>query len=73
MSKKAVLNVLGESVVIGLILLVLFLVVRFIVPSIPMIDNNLIVVFISGGLFHFLFEYLGYNKQYAMDYVAKYV
>ena len=58
MSKKGILNVLGESVVIGLILLVLFLVVRFIVPSIPIIDNNLIVVFISGGLFHFLFEYI---------------
>lgn len=73
MSSKSLMSVLGESVAIGILLVVLFLAVKFVVPSVPFIDNNLIAVFISGGLFHFLFEYLGINKKYAMDYVKNYV
>ena len=52
-----------EAFVVGLLLAILFFIVRTFTPP-------LVAVFISGALFHVICEYTGVNAWYARTYAS---
>jgi hypothetical protein len=71
MSIKPVLNVIIEATVVGLLMIIIVKLVKdYILKYIPGItkDKNIELLFISGFLFHILFEYMNINLWYAKEY-----
>lgn len=70
LSKKTVITVLIEAIVVGICLLGLVKILgNFILTSPQTINTDIIkVIFISGFLFHIIFEYTGINFWYATNY-----
>lgn len=66
-SKKQIGVVAIEAIVVGLALLCLIYVLNMLLRE-KFTYNQYILIFISGGLFHLIFEYTGLNMQYAIDY-----
>jgi hypothetical protein len=73
-------RILGEASIVGILLIIFTYFVSFILhhtefkPTLPTICNQWnknhimeITLFISGFLFHLTFEFLGWNKMYAID------
>lgn len=72
-SKKQVSVVVIEAIVVGLALLFLIYLLSMLLGLMSLriekfTYNQYILIFISGALFHLLFEYTGLNIQYALDY-----
>jgi hypothetical protein len=61
---KPFASVLIEALVVGAVLLIVTWIVRWWSSS----NNEALVLFLSGCLFHLLFEYTGLNKWYATQY-----
>ena len=72
LSKKTVIAVLIEGIVVGICLLGLAKIISLFILTPPQtIDMDMIkVIFISGFLFHIIFEYTGLNLWYAVNYPA---
>ena len=66
-SKKDPQLVFYEAGVVGLILVVLYSVLSYILPR-DFIFKHILVLFISGALFHLIFEYTGLNLWYVQNY-----
>jgi len=57
-------KILLEAIVVGLLLIIVFNIVKYV-----LIEKNLIIqIFISGALFHILCEITGINIWYVKDY-----
>lgn len=69
---KKFTTILIESLVIGLIAVIYFFILNLIVPKniLSLNDTNrtLLLIFLSGGLVHLVFEYTGLNKKYVDNY-----
>jgi hypothetical protein len=75
-SKKPVLTVLIEAIVVGVGLIAfVYLVETYLAKYFPKIIQNIKIqnIFLSGFLFHIVFEYSGINLWYAKDYYKKYL
>jgi Na+-transporting NADH:ubiquinone oxidoreductase subunit NqrB len=72
LSNKSVKTVALEGVFVGLALVVvLYLVRKFLIPYVPAVvsqDKAVETAFISGMLFHILSEYTGLNLWYVKKY-----
>uniref|UniRef100_A0A6C0DZH8 Uncharacterized protein n=1 Tax=viral metagenome TaxID=1070528 RepID=A0A6C0DZH8_9ZZZZ len=53
-----------EAVVVGIFLIVIHYVVKHILRG----ANDLLILFISGALFHIIFEVSGLNRWYSEEY-----
>lgn len=69
-TNKPVTTVIIEALIVGICLLGFTkLVESFIITSTVKIDMDMMkVIFLSGFLFHIVFEYTGLNFWYAMNY-----
>lgn len=70
-SKKKVINVLMEASIVGICLVLLVKIFSYIAKYIPDITNSskqIELLFISGFMFHILFEYTGLNVWYSTEY-----
>lgn len=71
-SKKNILTVFIEGLVVGGVSISLVYLVHFIINLFYKIENinitNYLIIFISGFLFHIIFEYIGLNESYCIDY-----
>ena len=70
-SKKKVINVLIEASVVGICLVLLVKMFSYIVNYLPNITNTskqIELLFVSGFMFHILFEYTGLNVWYSIEY-----
>lgn len=68
-SKKNILTVFIEGLVVGAVLISLIFIVHFVINLFYKVENiNYITIFISGFLFHIIFEYIGLNLSYCIDY-----
>jgi hypothetical protein len=67
---KPVITVITEAFIVGICLLALTkLLENFIVKTPEKIDMDIIkLIFISGFLFHIIFEYTGINFWYSINY-----
>ena len=76
LSKKPVLTVFIEAAIVGagLIAFVYFIEMYLSKYTPDIIQNKKIQnLFLSGFLFHIVFEYSGINMWYAKDYYEKYI
>ena len=65
-SKKLTSIILKESLLVGVLLVIIYSIIDFILPeSDYKIHINLLL---SGILFHIGFEYTGLNEWYSLDY-----
>jgi cation transporter-like permease len=70
-SKKKVINVLIEASIVGICLVLLVKMFSYTVNYLPNITNTskqIELVFVSGFMFHMLFEYTGLNVWYSIEY-----
>jgi hypothetical protein len=67
MSVKSLLTVTFEATLVGLLMIVIAKCIKDYIPSI-IGNKNIELLFISGFLFHILFEYSGINLWYAKEY-----
>ena len=70
-SKKKVVNVLIEASIVGICLVLLVKMFSYIVHYLPNITNTskqIELLFVSGFMFHILFEYSGLNVWYSIEY-----
>jgi hypothetical protein len=76
LSTKPVFTVIIEAIVVGAGLIAfVYFVETYLSKYLPDIIQNKKVqnIFISGFLFHIIFEYSGINLWYAKDYYEKYI
>ncbi len=64
---KSVTEVIIEAIFVGLILILLFKVIDMINDK----TNLYFKMFLSGFLFHIIFEYTGINMKYCVDYMSR--
>jgi hypothetical protein len=64
MNGKGVFRILIEAFVVGLLLIIVYNPFKYIFKDI----NYNIILFISGAIFHIIFEYTGINIWYVKDY-----
>ncbi len=64
---KSVTEVIIEAIFVGLILILLFKVSDMINDK----TNLYFKMFLSGFLFHIIFEYTGINMKYCVDYMSR--
>jgi hypothetical protein len=72
MSSKSLLTVTIEATVVGLLIIIITKIVKdYLLMYIPNFtgNKNIELLFISGFLFHILFEYSGINLWYAKEYI----
>lgn len=72
-SKKSYMRIFSEASIVGICLILLVMIIQNFAKYIPDLfnDNKFIeILFISGFLFHILFEYTGLNLWYAKDYCS---
>jgi hypothetical protein len=66
--------ILTEATIVGIILILLFYVIQNLTDD--LIKNNkykfILQLFMTGALFHLIFEFSGLNIWYAKDYVKTY-
>lgn len=62
LSKKNISLVLFEASIVGLCLIVLILLME------QFIENKFLLLFVTGFLFHIIFEYTGLNLWYSIEY-----
>ena len=70
-SKKKVINVLIEASIVGICLVLLVKMFSYITKYLPNITNSskqMELLFVSGFMFHMLFEYTGLNVWYSIEY-----
>lgn len=70
-SQKSIITVILEAAVVGIcLILFVFATQGFILPYIPKITETqqLELLFISGFLFHIVFEYTKINEWYSREY-----
>lgn len=73
LSKKSILNVLFEAIIVGVLLIVIYKILEYIkideyVNVSEKIDKQIVLLFISGFLFHIICEYTGINIWYVKEY-----
>lgn len=71
MSVKSLLTVTFEATIVGLLIIVIAKFIKdYILNYIPIVtgNKNIELLFISGFLFHIIFEYSGINLWYAKEY-----
>lgn len=61
---KDIKLVLIEAIIVGLFLVVLYFIIDKVLPK----QNMYIKLFVSGLLFHIIFEYTGLNVYYVKEY-----
>ena len=67
--QKDLLRILYEAFIVGILLIILYYPLKILLKKIGGgIDNDNIILFISGGLFHIICEYSGINLMYVEDY-----
>jgi hypothetical protein len=75
LSKKSVLHVLFEALIVGILLIVIYMFLEYIkideyIGNISnKIDKQIVILFVSGFLFHIIFEYTGLNILYVKEYI----
>lgn len=66
---KDVSLVLFEAVVVGVGLILIYEIVKRVVTQIGMKEpSNLVILFVSGAVFHLVCEYTGVNQWYSEKY-----
>jgi len=65
MSIKKPQIILIEASVVGILLVLLFIILKDILGK---QITTIYIIFISGFLFHTIFEYIGLNKWYSLEY-----
>lgn len=69
---KSVWNVLPEAFIVGIILALVFIFIKYLftryIPNFKGDQMNIVLVLISGSVFHILFEYTGINLWYSKKY-----
>jgi hypothetical protein len=71
MSQKPFVTVCIEAFVVGILLVALYVIVKYLYTSFynkTDIYTSYIILFLSGALFHILCEYLGINIWYVIEY-----
>ena len=63
---KKFINILFEACIVGLILMIFITILNNYI--LIKYKNSNLIFFISGFLFHFIFEYLEINKWYSLEY-----
>ena len=64
LSKKKISRILIEAVIVGLLLVVVYNPIKYILND----WNNNILLLVSGAIFHIICEYTGVNIWYVKDY-----
>lgn len=71
-TKKTINLILIEAIVVGITLVgFIYITQNYILPYIPNLpkqQETMALYFISGSLFHIIFEYTGINLWYAKEY-----
>jgi hypothetical protein len=68
-STKSVQTVIIEAIIVGICLVFLTKLVEVIITATKKIDMDMIkIIFLSGFLFHLVFEYTGINFWYSVNY-----
>ena len=65
MFPKSILYVSLEASIVGALLILIYKLINLLFSK--FISNEL-VIFISGFLFHFIFEFTGLNRMYSLEY-----
>lgn len=69
MSAKSLINVTIEATIVGILIVVIVKLIKdYLYLPLSEKYKNLAILFISGFLFHMLFEYSGVNLWYAKEY-----
>lgn len=66
-SKKEPQTVFVEAGVVGLLLVIFYSVLSYLLPR-DFMFKHFVVLFLSGALFHLVFEYTGLNLWYVQNY-----
>ncbi len=65
-------NVLIEAFMVGVILALIFIFIKYLffryIPNFRGDNMNIVLILISGSVFHILFEYTGVNLWYSKNY-----
>jgi hypothetical protein len=71
-SKKSVVTVLFEAIIVGIVLVLLVYLLRTLfyqyIPNISGNKQYIELLFIAGALFHIIFEYTGLNMWHSKEY-----
>lgn len=67
-SPKSISKLLIEASAVGVILLFIFAFVMYIYNKKTPDSNTVVLLVVSGGLSHLLFEYSGLNQWYSVEY-----
>ena len=57
-----------EAIIVGIILLGLVYGLRYASSALDLKVDDFVIIFISGVVFHLVFEYTGLNKKYVDSY-----
>lgn len=68
MSLKPIITVIYEAIFVGIGLIIIYNLTEFLIKYSNIQINKVIILFISGFMFHILFEYIGLNLWYAKEY-----
>lgn len=62
---KSNLTIFGEAIFVGVFVILFYIIQRIVLKN----KNIYIELFITGMIFHIIFEYTGLNAWYSLDYI----